>query len=313
MLYLDNTKGTESTNKTWSILDNTYKEYYSTIDWARSNPTYIASLDEEKKITKEDIIAYVNDKIKALDVSSAYKQMENSDGLTGSQTIKTEIGDIKGASIDPEGYIYENMLISTDTGMYTDIYVDANGTLISKDDIPDGTNPSLSRFLMPMVSDTEEYAESRGKIDLTVSKAISAETSDDELEYQNIAEIVEFTTLTGRRTNFAITIGNVDVRTDDPAKIPDEPDKPTPPPTDPNDPDNPKEYEESTPEPDESTAEVVTLIPPQGLYGTNKVIREVVEIAKTGSQVVAIIIAIVAIGVFGTMFAIRKYNKRRIK
>lgn len=299
MLYLDNTKGKETLNKTWSVLDNTYKEYYSTIDWARSDLGYVsrASKDVYKP---EQITEYINNKIESLNIVSSLKEIErklkNTDGFTGSQMFNTEIGNISGASIDPEGYIYENMVVSTDTGMYTDIYTENVDFKV-----PDGTNPSLSRFLMPMTFDTEEYNESRGKIQLTVSKAISAETSDDELQYENIAEIVEFTTLTGRRTNFAITIGNVDLRKNTP-------DPSTPKPTPPN-----KEYPQAVPEPDQSAAEVITLIPPQGLMRKDRVIREVVEIAKTGSQVVVIIAAIVVIGMFGTTFAIRKYNKRRIK
>lgn len=297
MLYLDNTTGAETLDKNWSILDNTYKEYYSTIDWARSDPEYVASVAGDT-YTSDDVVLYVNNKIKGLDIKSAYKVIENTDGLNSSQESNNlDVGGIAGASIDPDGYIYDNMLLSTDTGMYTDRYTDENRTL--PESPTPGTNPSLSRFLIPMVADSAEddYSQSRGKIDLTISKAISAETGDDELEYENIAEIVEFTTLTGRRTNFAITIGNVDVRMDkNKENLRD-----------------PEEYPQAVPEPDQAAAEVVTLIPPQGLMKRDRVIKDVVEIAKTGTSIVVIIVAVVAIGVFVTMFAIRKYNKRRIK
>lgn len=318
MEYLDNTTGSETLNKNWSVLDNTYKEYYSMIDWARSNPSYVAYVSNDE-CSKDDVQKYINAKLKDLDIVSAYEQMTNTDGFDGSLTVNTDVANIKGASIDPDGYSYNNMLLSADTGIYTDIYKDESRELSG---IQAGTNPSLSRFLLPMVGDnTEEHENSRGKIELTVSKAISAETSGNELEYQNIAEIVEFTTLTGRRTNFAITIGNVDLRKNYIPEGPNDPNDPNDPntpsnpsnPGEPTDNPNPREYPQSVPEPDESTPEVVTLIPPQGLYGRDKVIREVVQVAKTGTQIVVVIVAVVAIGTYGTMFGIRKYNKRRIK
>lgn len=296
MLYLDNTKGAETLNKTWSILDNTYKEYYSSIDWARSDLDYVSSVSDNV-CTPEDIENYVNNKIEGLNVKSAYDVMKNTDRLGTTEKPKLEVGGIAGASIDPDGYIYDNMLLSTDTGMYTDIYVDAGRNFAKADEVPDGTNPSVSRFLVPMVADSskDNYSNSRGKIDLTISKAISAETNDDELEYENIAEIVEFTTLTGRRTNFDITIGNVDVRMD--KKGPKDPD----------------EYPQAVPEPDQAAAEVITLVPPQGLMKRDRVIKDVVDIAKTGTSIVGIIVAVAGVVIFVTLFAIKKYNKRRIK
>lgn len=297
MLYLNNTKGDETLNRTWSILDNTYKEYYSTIDWARSDQQYIAKVSKDA-YTLEDIGNYVNSKIEDLDIKSAYEVIKKVDKKDNSDTAsKPEVGGIAGASIDPDGYIYNNMLLSTDTGMYTDIYVDADRNFAVETDVPDGTNPSIARFLVPMVADSSDndYSESRGKIELTISKAISAETNDDELEYENIAEIVEFTTLTGRRTNFAITIGNVDVRMDK------------------NKPKDPDEYPQAVPEADQAAAEVITLVPPQGLMKRDRVIKDVVEIAKTGTSIIGIVAAVAGVVIFVTMFAIRKYRKRRIK
>ncbi len=322
MLYLDSTTGKDTVNKTWSVLNNAYGEYYSTIDWARADKGYVAGMSEKNEATKDnpftekDVEDYVNSKIKGLDISSIYTKIgnmngnENPDNLEGNLTFNIKLLEgISGASIDPDGYIYDNMLLSTDTGMYTDRYKNENRELLGAGEMPDGTNPSLSRFLVPMTADVDkdEYSASRGKIDLVVSKAISAETNDDELEYENIAEIVEFTTLTGRRTNFAITIGNVDVR-----KIPTDPTDPTKPPVDPDDP-SPDEYPQSTPEPDQSATEVITLIPPQGLMRRDRVIRDVVEIAKKGTGIVGIVVAVVVIVTFVIMFAIRKYKKRRIK
>lgn len=291
MVYLDSTTGEDTLNKHWSALNNIYGEYYSIIDWARSDTDYISTVTGNN-IGKDRIENFINQGIEALKVTSMYEEKDqNAGNTTETQTIDAEVSKIKDASIDPDGYVYNSMLLSTDTGIYTDKYINESRDLSGS---TPGTNPSVSRFLIPMVadSDTDEYNGSRGRIQLTVSKAISAETGDDELEYENIGEIVEYSTLTGRRTNFATTIGNVDLRMKDADK---------------------GEYPESVPEPDQSSTEVVTLVPPQGLMKRDRVIKEVIEIAKTGTQVVVIIVAVVAIVGFVTMFSIRKYQKRRIK
>lgn len=297
MEYTAQTSGAQTLNKNWSILDNDYNNYYKSIDWARNRLGYVSSVSGN--YTPDAIEKFIKNSIEELNVPSVYNQMKNTEGLSGQQTASTTLDGIHGASIDPEGYIYNNMVVTTDTSTYTDLYENADREPANKQ--ISGTNPDLARFLLPTEADDNTRSNSRGRIELTVSKAISAETNGDELQYQNIAEVVEYTTLTGRRTNFAITIGNVDVR----EKDPDNPD-------DPDDRD-PREYPQSIPEPDESTTEVVTLVPPQGLYGQNRVIREVAEIAKTGTEAIIIIGAVVAIIVLVTTFTIRKYKKRRIK
>ena len=187
MMDVDSTTGEETLNRHWSILNNIYGEYYSIIDWARSDTNYISTVTGNN-INKTEIENFINQGIEALKVKSIYDEKEDNAGTTN---INSEIPKIKDASIDPDGYVYNSMLLSTDTGMYTDKYINESRDLSGS---TPGTNPSVSRFLIPMVadSDTNEYDGSRGRIQLTVSKAISAETGDDELEYENIGEILIF-------------------------------------------------------------------------------------------------------------------------
>ena len=52
-------------------------------------------------------------------------------------------------------------------------------------------------------------------VQLTVSTILSPENSSDDMEYSNVAEIIKYTTLTGRRTASegvdAQTIGNINI------------------------------------------------------------------------------------------------------
>ena len=132
--------------------------------------------------------------------------------------------------------------------------------------------------------------DSRGTIFLEVSKVIASETESDDMQFENFAEVIQFTTQTGRRTNYATTIGNANASLG--------------------------EFEESTKEPDTSATEVVTLIPPTGLMGPQKVIAEIMDTAKAGVEVMSmtgLVAAIIGVVVILVLFVIRKYRKRRIK
>ena len=89
----------------------------------------------------------------------------------------------------------------------------------------DGTNEttgntSLSRFLSTKKITNKGKTETTGTIGITVSKVFSAEdlTNGDGLNFENIAEVVQYTSLTGRRTivpdgNKGGIIGNANVST----------------------------------------------------------------------------------------------------
>ena len=68
--------------------------------------------------------------------------------------------------------------------------------------IDDSSLNSIAVFLEPEESAT---------VDLTVSTILSSENESDDMVYENIAEIIKFTTLTGRRTVSTQTVGNAKV------------------------------------------------------------------------------------------------------
>lgn len=162
-------------------------------------------------------------------------------------------------------------------------------------------NKSISRFLTPLtynvtegtagkktVSGIKENPEAyEGQILLTVSKLVAQETESKDMTYENVAEVIQFTVTSGRRTNFITTIGNAKIENG--------------------------EWKTSTEETDTSAAERITFTPPTGLTKTDRVIKDVVEKTSSGLMVIGIIAVVLVIIVFTTKFIITKIKKRPIK
>lgn len=222
---------------------------------------------------------------------------------------------------DVDGYEYSSLVLSVDDR-------------IKDEDEPNPQanvkNVELSRFLKPKVTvvgnllgttDVIEVSDAdkrlySGTILLEVSRVLSANTADDDMTYENIAEIVQFTTLNGRRTNFATTIGNADIhRTQDYLDNPEKYDgKYTD--TEIRTEYGSVEYITARLEPDTSATETVTLIPPTGIMQSRRAIVNAIRTATTGVEVVSItglVAAVIAGFVLLILFLIRKYKKRRIK
>lgn len=222
------------------------------------------------------------------------------------------------------GERYDDLVVSVDDRL-SDLDDDLRGFNSDGSKIEESpANDSLSRFLYPdvtiqknpEVNGTEKYTPegwthryangtaSTGIIYLPTQKVQSSEISEDELQFENLAEIIEFTTLTGRRTNFAITIGNVDLL---------EVEKYRPTGTEKWDGVGSIEFVTARLEPDQASTEIVSFVPITGLRAENIRIINTIEAAKTGINYMVIIGAIVAIVVLITRFGIMKYRKRRIK
>ena len=196
-----------------------------------------------------------------------------------------------------DGQEYKALVVSVDDGLYDNM----------PDRIPDNAatlgngivnNKELSRFLLPEKADTtKDKTNSTGYIYLPTSKVIAAETDTDNLQYENIAEIVQFTTLTGRRTNFETTIGNANIHKSQKSS----PSKGSP------------EFDTAALEPDTAATETITLTPPTGLMLSRRKIVNVVDVASKGVGITVIVAAVVAI-VFGiTTITSLIIKKRRIK
>lgn len=202
-----------------------------------------------------------------------------------------------GTLTNVEGQEYKALVVSVDDGLYDNM----------PDRIPDNAatlgngivnNKELSRFLLPEKADkTPDKTNSTGYIYLPTSKVIAAETDTDNLQYENIAEIIQFTTLTGRRTNFETTIGNANIHKSKRS----EPSKGSP------------EFDTAALEPDTAATETITLTPPTGLMLSRRKIVNVVDVASKGVGITVIVAAVVAI-VFGiTTITSLIIKKRRIK
>ncbi len=108
------------------------------------------------------------------------------------------------------------------------------------------------------------------------------------MTYENIAEIIQYSSVTGRVTNLATTIGN--------AKI-EEISNESP------------EFHEGRTESDTASVEKVTLTPPTGLNRINRVVRDVVK----GASYTVVVIIVVALACVAVTVGITLYHKRRIK
>ena len=158
----------------------------------------------------------------------------------------------------------------------------------SEDLSTDVGSEEIVNFLTPRDS---KATDSFGKVKIITSKVISADEDTKDMIYENVGEIIEYTSVSGRVTNLNTTLGNVDL-------------------TGPGKGNNSPEYEQSQgKESDTAAVEKITLTPPTGLSKTHKIINTAVK----SISYVGIIVAIIAIAIFGTFGGIKIYRKRRIK
>lgn len=107
--------------------------------------------------------------------------------------LKTEVGD----KLKFEGFIIDNKEIGYQVdNVKNNLAVTIDDPKLSK----------LSKQLYPVGK-----GESSATTELMVSTFLSSENESDDMVYENIAEIIKFTTLTGRRTISAETVGNAKV------------------------------------------------------------------------------------------------------
>lgn len=164
-------------------------------------------------------------------------------------------------------------------------------------------NDLFSRFLQPRVVKEEE---SMATVYLPVSKLLATETDTDEMLYENIAEVSQFTVLTGRRTNFDTTIGNVDIH----EVLKQNESNPN---DDPYDKYGSIEYVTAALETDTSSTETITLTPPTGLMRNRRAIYEAIDTTTDVVEITVIAVAVIILVVVVTKVTITKIRKRRYK
>ena len=133
-------------------------------------------------------------------------------------------------------------------------------------------NKSLSKFLTPYVSDSKTSA---GIIYLVTSKVLSGASDTERMTYDNSAEIIQYTSTTGRITSLGTTVGNLNMKNPD--------------------------YNES----DSDFTERVTLAPPTGL----EKLKYYASIVKDQLIIISIVICTVLI----VGISIRKIKRMKIK
>ena len=126
--------------------------------------------------------------------------------------------------------------------------------------------------------------------------------------YENIAEVIQFTVLTGRRTNFDTTIGNADIhKVDKQSKNPEEYNLGK----------KPVDYEKfgsiefvtAALEKDTSSTETITLTPPTGLMKNRRAIYETMETTRDVLKITVIAVTVVIITIGVTKFTMVKIKK----
>ena len=171
-------------------------------------------------------------------------------------------------------------------------------------DSDDANNNNLfSKFLEPSVISEES---SVATVYLPVSKLLATENDTNDMVYENIAEVSQFTVLTGRRTNFDTTIGNVDIHE---VLKQNEENKDD----DPYDKFGSIEYVTAALETDTSSTETITLTPPTGLMRNRRVIFEAIDTTSDVARIAVISIAVVVTILIITKITIVKIKKKRYK
>ncbi len=179
--------------------------------------------------------------------------------------------------------------VSFETGLTSNLAISMDDRISDDQREDEVVNGRLSKFLEPKTTATTE-SEYSGYVVLTTEKLISSETDTDNLRFENMAEVVQFTTTAGRRTNFSTTIGNANIKS------------------------TRGEYIESLNEPDTSATEVITLTPPTGI---DRRIQNMVldAVDKNIDKVIIVIISLVCLtgAILLVPVAVRKYKNRPIK
>lgn len=101
--------------------------------------------------------------------------------------------------LDAEGIVY-------DVETRHNLAVSVDDKISSSDN--DNMNKLLSIFLKPYVSSKQASA---GNIYMVASKVVAGEADTENMTYDNSAEIIQYTSVTGRITKLATTVGNLNM------------------------------------------------------------------------------------------------------
>ena len=268
---------------------------------------YLGSVYYTGKVSNNDIIAELKiDKIlDYVDNNLVFKQDENNSNSIDHFWMTTTASELAlGGYINPD-LLKDSLLLDSDGVAYN---TTERSNLALLQDIRtsdsqgenDIANADITKFLSPRDSKPEN---SYGKVNIITSKIVSSEDETENMTYENVGEIVEYSSVTGRVTSLRTTLGNVDLSK--PSKNP---------PNSPEfeqgqDPDNPDPSKQVTKESDTATVEKITLTPPTGMRRADRIIKETAR--KVGYA--GIVVVIIALVIFGIFTGNKIYRNRRIK
>ena len=133
-------------------------------------------------------------------------------------------------------------------------------------------NNELVKAIVPEITDMS--GDTQASIKIQVDAILGGDLESEAMVYENIAEIVQFTSPVGRRTNFAGTIGNMEVS----GEV--------------------EPFDSSKEEPDSDGTEVIRLTPPTGLSRTKLFVMGNINTFLT---IITVVIAIGMIYVIKTV------------
>lgn len=171
----------------------------------------------------------------------------------------------------------------------------------------EGNNSIFTKFLKPSIVNVED---SKASAYLPVSKLLASDEDTNNMAYENIAEVIQFTVLNGRRTNFDTTIGNADIHevndqiTEHNSTSPDKWNF---------DQYGTIEFVTSGLETDTAATETITLAPPTGLMRSRVIVADAVDTTKNIVIISVVSIAVAAAVLFVIKVTITKIKKRRYK
>ena len=217
------------------------------LDYIDNDMTFVATKNTEsnkywKSMTDTELMN------QGLLATELFKSVEESVKEHGQVTVKEykKILDVKGIIFDTD--TRHNLVVSVDDK-------------ISSGD-NENLNKSLSKYLTPYLSNAQE---STGNIYMVASKVVSGASDTDNMTYDNSAEIVQYTSSTGRITTLGTAVGNLNMSVTKP------------------------DYSE----PDSDYTERVTLTPPTGLEKT----KYYMSLVKDQLIMIVTVIAVVIVAI----------------
>ena len=217
-----------------------------------------------------------------------------------------ELGLLKDGSTDPNinigiddtaaGQVAVEGILNPDNVVYGDLILTDSDRVKDIDEYAGEEDPTvnvdMTRYLYPNMSSTIEV-----RLEETLPSDV--ETNRPEIEYENLGEIVELTTQTGRRTNFDTTIGNVYF---DRAGREDITGKPSSP-----------EFIRASYEPDTAATELISINPNPGMTRKERQIHTAIKNTLNTTMVATLVLAVVVIGTISTTVVIKKIKNKPIK